>query len=70
MSGSQGFGRGQDTHPTHVIRDDTPHLLGHHWLQVITLYCLSYLCYREFGALSSRLVTVVIVCRVIYSLIF
>ena len=24
VSQSQGFGGGQDTHPTHMIRDDTP----------------------------------------------
>lgn len=44
--------------------------LGHHWLQVITLHPLAYLCCREFGALSSRLVTVVMVRRVISILIF
>lgn len=26
VSQSQGFGGGQDTHPTHMIRDDTPRL--------------------------------------------
>ncbi|KAF2358002.1 hypothetical protein FHG87_011240 [Trinorchestia longiramus] len=45
MSQSQEFGEGQDAHPTHVIRDDTPRLA--------IIGC------REFGALSNRLLTVV-----------
>ncbi|KAF2344865.1 protein of unknown function DUF4371, partial [Trinorchestia longiramus] len=36
---------------------------GHHWLQMITLHHLTNLCCKEFGALNSRLVTVVMVKR-------
>ncbi|KAF2360423.1 hypothetical protein FHG87_008822 [Trinorchestia longiramus] len=36
---------------------------GHHWLQMIMLHHLANLCCREFGALNSRLVTVVMVKR-------
>ncbi|KAF2354828.1 hypothetical protein FHG87_014414 [Trinorchestia longiramus] len=61
VSQSQGFSGDQETHLTNMIRDGT--LCCPSLLQMITLHHLANLCCREFSALSSRLVTVVMVKR-------
>ncbi|KAF2355415.1 hypothetical protein FHG87_013828 [Trinorchestia longiramus] len=61
VSQSQGFGGDQETHLTHMICDGTPCCPS--LLQMIMLHHLANLCCREFDALNSRLVTVVMVKR-------
>ncbi|KAM6951116.1 zinc finger protein 385C-like [Aplochiton taeniatus] len=49
VSQSQGFGGGQDTHPTHMIRDDTPRLA----IIGCSLDLLSQLLLFDLGQLNS-----------------
>ena len=53
VSQSQGFGGGQDTHPTHMIRDDTPRFAVNIHYYVLFL-CENHVLKRHCQDLSAQ----------------